>query len=150
MDPRRLRELANQNKANAEDEARQKRELESQWHQAELKKEEERRNWKQKLIDEKTTRIRKLVEEAANRGHYEVTIDSIDLLIFDWFKWYNPFHMLTGRISMFSKKIDKERQAMETFYLCRSLGLRPYLKIIKTYYHGTGRPNAIIEIRVKW
>src|SRR6266404_8544993 len=126
MDPKRLRELASQNQAKVKDAAREKRERESQRHQTELRKQEEKKAQEQKLIEEKKAKILKQVEGVARAGGYETTLLSVNILIFSWLKWYNPFHMLTGRTSMLTKRSDDHREAVETFYLCQSLGLRPY------------------------
>ena len=74
MDLKHLREVAKQNRGKVKEDARQKRELEFQRHQAELKKKEEEQAGTQQRIESKKTEIRRQVEEAASQGHRKVAI----------------------------------------------------------------------------
>ena len=146
MDLKRLRNLANQNREKAHEEARRNRELESQRHLAELKKQEEMKDRERKRIEARKADIQRKVEEAASQGHYKLVLDRTEIVGFDWVKWYNP---LASPTSIFSRHDGQHRQVIETYHLCQSLGLKTYFKMVEHGWWGTTK-TAVIEMGVKW
>lgn len=75
MDSKQLRDLANQNQNKAREEARMKREMESQRHLAELRMRDEEKDREQKRIEARKSDIQHRVEEAARHGNYELVLE---------------------------------------------------------------------------